>query len=624
MIRAALPTPVANVAAYLPEMAKRQPDVRAILAPREGLMNRARAASALEYEEASYAELDRLTAELAAGLAEVGIDRGDRVVLMVPPSIPFFALVFALFQAGVVPVVLDPGMGPSRLTACIERASPKAFIGVARAHLARLALGWGRGSVQTNVVVGALPRVLGAGAEREAISLEEVRLGGARVGRAKLADVEPDDVAAILFTSGSTGVPKGAIYTHGNFLAQVEAIRAMYDIAPGEIDLPTFPLFALFDPALGMTTVLPRMDFTKPGSVNADEIIAPIRRFGVTNMFGSPALLDRVASSHAARRGGPGEPLLPTLRRVITAGAAVVPRILESFARLLPPGARIHTPYGATEALPIATIDHTTLLTRTRPRTIAGAGVAVGRPVASVEVRILRIADDPIERFSDADCVARGEVGEIAVSGPQVTRSYFRDEPNTRLHKTLGPDGRLFHRVGDVGSIDEEGALWYAGRKAHRVEVAGRTYFSEQVEGPFNAQPAVRRTAFVGPSVNGRIVPTLCVEPLEPITSPRGPWVEQVLSVVRVRGAGRLAAGRFGLVDGRTSARMLRRWIDPALRRGVGGIVERFFVFERFPVDPRHNAKIHREELRAECARLLALGEGVGWEVLEATFGAPR
>jgi acyl-CoA synthetase (AMP-forming)/AMP-acid ligase II len=564
-------------------MARDRPDANAILAPRGGIANAVRSAGALAYEALSYRELDAHAAAYASGLGEVGLGRGDRVVLMVPPSLPFFALVFGMFEAGVVPVVLDPGMGVARLSRCIERAEPSGFIGTPRAHAARRALGWGAASVRTNVVVGGVLWGLVGGGGSRALSLSQLRALGERRGRQPLAQVSEDDVAAILFTSGSTGVPKGAVYTHGNFLAQVAAIRAMYGIAPGEVDLPTFPLFALFDPALGMTTVVPRMDFTKPRSVSGAEIVEPIRRFGITNMFGSPALLDRVAEDQGHRVVEGGPPLLPSLRRVITAGAPVSPRILEAFQRLLTPEARIHTPYGATESLPVATIDHRTILDETRGRTDAGEGICVGRPVESVTVAVLRITDGPRASFGDADVCAVGEIGEICVSGPQVTASYFRDDENTALHKMRDAEGRLFHRVGDVGWLDAEGRLWFCGRKSHRVVVGDRTYFTEKIEGPFNALPTVKRAAFVGPRCNGRVVPSLCIEPR----------VNELPPTVAAH-------------------------VPASMRVGEQAAIERFFLFDRFPVDPRHNAKIHREELRAACEAALARGEGATWEDLAA------
>src|SRR5262249_20725913 len=156
----------------------------------------------------------------------------------------------------------------------------------------------------------------------------------------------PDEVAAILFTSGSTGVPKGVVYTHAIFDTQVTMLRDIYGIETGEVDLCTFPLFALFGPALGMTCIIPEMDAPRPAKVDPKKIFSAIEDFGVTNMFGSPALIRRVGES----RFGPAK--LPTLRRVISAGAPVPARVLETFASRLEPGVQIFTPYGATESLP--------------------------------------------------------------------------------------------------------------------------------------------------------------------------------------------------------------------------------------------------------------------------------
>src|SRR5262249_39591179 len=172
-----------------------------------------------------------------------------------------------------------------------------------------------------------------------------------------------DETAAILFTSGSTGVAKGAVYTHGIFAAQVESLRRTYGIAPGEVDLPTFPLFGLFGPALGMTEVLPGMDPTRPAQVDPRTILQTVKHYGVTNLFGSPALVRRVALAPEAR----GQ-TLPSLRRVISAGAPVPAKVIAAFRALLPKGVQVHTPYGATEALPVASIGSDEVLGETAKR----------------------------------------------------------------------------------------------------------------------------------------------------------------------------------------------------------------------------------------------------------------
>lgn len=547
----------ANVATHLARMAADRRDALAIAVPVHGAL-----AGRDRYARTSYGALDAAASEIAAGLGRLGIGKGSRVALMVPPRLELFELVFALFRAGAVPVMIDPGIGLPSLAACLGRARPTAFVGVPRAHAARVALGWARGSNRTNVVVG--PRAFAAAFG--ASTLDEVRAAG-RGAPAPKDEVGPDDEAAVLFTSGSTGVPKGAVYRHRNFVAQVEAIRAMYDIRPGEVDLPTFPLFALFDPALGMTTVVPDMDATRPASVEPAKIAAAVSDFGVTNMFGSPALLDTV-SRWAAPRGH----VFSTLRRVISAGAPVAPRILARFARCLPPGARIHTPYGATESLPIASIDHVEVLGETQAETARGRGICVGRPVPSARVEIIRVEDAPVPRWDDALRVGRGEVGEITVGGPQVTTHYERAPEETARHKIrvgAGDAEPILHRTGDVGYLDARGRLWYCGRKSHRVETERGPRYTEMVEGPFNAHPDVRRTALVPVPRAKDAEPVLCVE-LEPGTSPDD--ARRVVEELRAIGAAHEACRD----------------------------VERFLVHEGpFPVDIRHNAKIGREKLAA-------------------------
>ena len=572
----------ANVAEHLPRMANARPHALAIVMP----LPKARGAKR-RYQNVTFAQLEERSNAMAEGLRQIGITKGTRAVLMVRPSLPFFALTFALFKVGAVPVMVDPGMGTRNLGACLGRARPEAFIGVPEAHAARVALGWARSTVRTNVIVGSRGLAMLFGPWMH--TLDSVERRGLSV-HSEIERVRIEDTAAILFTSGSTGIAKGAVYSHGNFLAQVEAIRTMYRIEPGEIDLPTFPLFALFDPALGMTTVLPEMDFAKPATVDGANIAEAIGDWGVTNMFGSPAVLDRVA------RWGEGRGIrFDTLRRVISAGAPVHPRILERFRKLLPKEARIHTPYGATEALPIATIDDKTILGRgidaaspeqegTRTGTDAGEGICVGKPVPSADVQIIQIRDEPIETMSDELRVGRGVIGEITALGPQVTTHYFGDEASTRAHK-MSDGGRVRHRVGDVGYFDPQGRLWFCGRKSHRVEWKGETYFTEQVEGPFNAHPHVLRSALVKGTFVGLDLPDepalfLFVEPLDDDI-----WRREAAPV-----------GRFGLpTSSLTHAleRVRERYELPPMT---------FRITRKLPVDPRHNAKILREVLAREAA----------------------
>lgn len=535
-----------NIAARLSDVARERPDAPAMQIP-----------NGSAWTMVTYRELDAESDAIAAGLDAAGIGPGVRTVLMVKPSREFFALTFGIFKAGAVPVVVDPGIGLKSLAQCLAEAEPEAFIGIPAAHAARIALRWARGTLTKHVTVGR--RWFWGGP-----TLDTIRKAGAARSDWQLRRTERDDVAAILFTSGSTGVPKGVVYTHGNFSAQVDMIRERYAIRPGEIDLPTFPLFALFDPALGMTTVVPDMDPRKPASVDPTKIIGAIERFGVTNMFGSPALLNtvgRYGASHGVR--------LPTLKRVISAGAPVPADVMERFLSMLEPDARVNTPYGATESLPVASIDSAEVLGETAAATARGAGVCVGRPVDGADVRIIAIRDDVIASWADVEELPAGEIGEICVAGPMVTRRYYGRDEQTALAKIEDPsvEAGFRHRMGDLGYKDEHGRVWFCGRKKHRVTRGpGDTLFTIPCEGVFNAHPQVYRTALVGVGPADAQRPVLCVErdpDVDPV--PEATLIEELQALAQTTGH------TVGIAD--------------------------FLVHPGFPVDIRHNAKIGREKL---------------------------
>lgn len=550
-----------NIAAALPRLARERPDRVAMRCPGRG----GRYASAL-----TYAQLDARSDAIAAGLAKHGVTRGTRTVVMVRPTPEFFLLMFALFKAGAVPVLVDPGIDRRALKRCLGEAQPQAFIGVPLAMFAKTLLGWAT-SARVRITTGARAWFADA-------TLADVERDGAGAGT-QLADTAPDDVAAILFTSGSTGVPKGVVYRHRHFVAQIAMMREAFGITPGGVDLPTFPPFALFDPALGVTSVIPDMDPTRPASADPRKLHEAIKRFDVDQLFGSPALM-RVLAEH-------DEPL-PTLRRVTSAGAPVPPDVVAKMLALLPDDARFWTPYGATECLPVSVIEGRELLAL-RTRTEQGAGTCVGRPVPPNVVRIIHVDDGPIAEWSDVLPAQGGLVGEITVAGPTATDSYFNRDAQTALSKIRErlDDGseRIVHRMGDLGYFDGEGRLWFCGRKSQRVVLAdGGTLCTEQVEPVFNTHPDVLRTALVGVGPKGAQTPVLVYE----LKSNVG-------------------RGRFDTSD--------------ELRRIGKGLVHtaKVAVFLRypgaFPVDIRHNAKIGREKLAAWAAKQLpspsAEGEGV-------------
>ena len=560
-----------NIAASLPRLAREHPDRVAIRCPGRGG----------RYDVAlSYAQLDARSDAIAAGLAKHGIARGIRSVVMVRPTAEFFLLMFALFKAGAVPVLVDPGIDKRALKQCLDEARPEAFIGIPLAQAARVVLGWAR-AARVRITTGKRAWFADA-------TLAQVERDGAdmlsKTDGPRPLDTQPDDIAAILFTSGSTGVPKGVVYRHRHFVAQVDMLRATFGMQAGGIDLPTFPPFALFDPALGLTSIIPDMDPTRPAGADPRRLVAAIERFGVTQLFGSPALM-RVLADHGAA--------LPTLRCVTSAGASVPADVVAKMQALLPDDARFWTPYGATECLPVAAIEGRELLTL-RERTEQGAGTCVGHPVAPNEVRIIHVSDDAIEHWSDALLVKGSLVGEITVAGPSATDAYFNRDAMTRLAKireplpslplagegwgkgasAASPGERIVHRMGDLGYFDAQGRLWFCGRKSQRVVTARETLCTEQVEPVFNTHPDVHRTALVGIGERGAQAPVLCVE--------------LNAGVARAEQA-RIAEELQHLGEG---------FVHTAK-------VETFLFHPRFPVDIRHNAKIGREKLAAWVAKQL-------------------
>ncbi|MBE9537050.1 MAG: AMP-binding protein [Proteobacteria bacterium] len=533
-----------NIAAHLPEMASSQPDTPAIYFPVRG-----------DYTSYTFRQLDLESNRIALGLESIGIKRGVRTALMVKPGLEFFTLTFALFKLGAVPVLIDPGMGLKNLKKCLAEAEPEAFIGIPQAHIARLLLGWGKDTLKILLTVGR--NLFWGGSTLEKVS-GQVPEGSSY----HMAETGEDDRAAILFTSGSTGIPKGAVYSHGNFAAQVEALKKLYNITPGEIDLPTFPLFALFAPALGMTSVIPEMDFTRPGSVDPVKIISAIKRFNITSMFGSPALINRVGSY-----GKEKEIKLPTLKRVISAGAPVPSVVMERFSEMLEGGAEIFTPYGATEALPVCSIGSREILEKTRQLTEEGKGVCVGKAVDNIRLEIIKISDGPIEKWSE-DLKARpGEIGEIIVKGAQVTKTYYNRSGSTELAKIEdGSYGSFFHRMGDLGYIDEVGRIWFCGRKSHRVGTAKGELYTVPCEAIFNTHRDVFRTALVGIGKPGKMEPVLCVETEKAVATSEHERIKKEL----------LEIGR-----------------GYDITRNIRSIL----FHPAFPVDIRHNAKIFREKL---------------------------
>lgn len=552
----------ANVSRFIAEQAAQRPLATAVIEQRTGA-------------SITFGELAQRVENVAFGFTQVGISNGAHTILAVKPGIDFVVCVFALFRAGAVPVVVDPGMGKRSLLKCIAQAEPSALVGIPLAHALSLRYRGAFRSVKHRVTVGR--RWLWGGA-----TLRELQ--SRTVTGSNPASTHWHDTAAILFTSGATGDPKGVVYHHGVFVEQVRMIQQAYGIQPGEVDCACFALFGLFSIAMGVTVVLPDMDFSRPASADPARIAAAIADHKATMAFASPAVwraLTPWLESNNQR--------LETLRRVLIAGAAVPHATLAQLKPRIAEGGEIFTPYGATESLPLASIGAAEVLGETRHDTCNGKGVCVGKPLPDVQVKVVQIVDGPVAALDETQDCAPGEVGEILVSSAVTTRGYYKNydadmrskiraDASEAAARTQGKvPSKLWHRMGDTGWLDDKGRLWYCGRVSHTVWTQQGPLFPEQVEGVFNNHNAVSRSALVGLGDKGAQEPVVVVE---------------------LHG---------GLPPGNDlKQRIETELLQMAQAHNLTRQVKRVLFHAGLPVDARHNAKIDREALAKWAARQMS------------------
>lgn len=531
-----------NIAATLQDVAKKYGEKPGLIEAKTG-------------RTLTFKELNELSDGYANYLHDRGVCAGDRVMLMVRPSADFICLTFALFKIGAPVILIDPGMGYKNLLRCIQRVQPKVLVGLPQALIFAKIYRKTFSSVQHFFCCGNSFGLLGANIRKQAVNC---------VGEYPVYKPGKEDLAAIIFTTGSTGPPKGVRYEHDLFSAQRGLIHDYYGIKAGDVDQPGFPLFALFSTSLGACAVIPDMDPTKPALVDPQKYIASIEKYGVSYSFGSPAIwnvINRYCKENNKK--------LPGLHKVLMAGAPVAGELLERTRAILSEEAQIFTPYGATESLPIVSIESREVIDQTWHQTQQGKGTCVGRPLPGMEIRVIEIADQPIAHIDQTHSLAANEIGEIIVSGNVVTKGYDNNDEETRLAKIGDPDnGRFWHRMGDTGYLDDSGRLWFCGRRAHRVCTEQSTMFSICTEAIVNVHSDVFRSALVavsGTTSQRNQRPAMIIEK----TKESSLNDEELLNQVRA-----LAAANPLTED-----------------------IELFFVHPSFPVDIRHNAKIFREKL---------------------------
>lgn len=534
---------VQNVATYLSSTAKERPDQPALVS----------GAVRPKFLPLSFSQLDRAVDGAVSELIKSGISAGDKTLLFVNPGPGLIIWAFALFRLGAIPVVIDPGMGVRSFLSCIQRTKPNAMVGISRAFwLSRL-----------------LPRSF-----RTVRSRYLVRPGFYTLNKKEEPSyipnaTSPDALAAIVFTSGSTGIPKGVRYLHRTFDAQINALQNVFGMEAGEVDLTTLPIFGLFNPALGITSVLPDIDPRRPAQTNPAKLVRSLLDYDVTTAFASPVIGKKVANECQNFRTS-----LNKIKRFFLAGAPVPPSLAEQLSQCIPHG-RVIVPYGATEALPVSSTDNSEI-SDYKSSTLEGKGSLVGTPIPGAKVRILDISHAPLPDYpEDFDGLEQGVVGEICVSGKMVTAGYDR-MPGATCDARFKIGKAEYHRMGDLGYIDEQKRLRFLGRKAECVRTANGLIETERCEPAISQLSFVQRCALIGLGESPRQEPSLVVEP--------------VRSQVR----------QFGEI-------VLRRKILEACQDFFPEFqIQRVFFEKKIPVDARHNAKIHRLALSRKWSRWVA------------------
>ncbi len=510
-----------------------------------------------EYDTLNFATADMESSRVAHGLEKIGFKRGMHTVFMVTPGTDFFSVLAGIMKVGAIPVLVDPGMGMRNLKKCLEEAKPEAFIGIPRAQLGRIIFGWGKKTLKINVTVG---KRLGWGG----YSIDEIKEIGSPSTYVVTDKPGPDDMIMLAYTSGNTGAPKGVVYTQRMLSSQLSFMKDAIGMKDGDAHLSTFPPFALYAPACGAPAIIPEMDATKPASADPRKLITAIKDYNCNSTFCSPALIEKIGRYCDAEGVK-----LDTLQTVVSAGAPARMSSLERFVNALNPEAEVLIFYGATEALPLTSIGSKELIRDTKKQTEEGGGVCVGMPVKDVDIAIVKITEEAIPTWSDKLRLPPNTIGEIVAKGPYVTKVYYNLPEHTRLAKIHDQaDGQIWHRMGDVGYLDDQGRLWMCGRKVHRVETDYGTFFSLPCEAVFNNHPKVDRSALVGVGMNGNTRPVMCVQLEKGIRL--GPNEKKQL----------------------TSELLSMAQVHEHTKD-----IKTILYHPNFPVDIRHNAKILREKL---------------------------
>jgi len=427
-----------NLASLLTESAARTPDAPAVR---------------LGEVELSYAELDERSARLATLLREKGLQQGDRVGVMLPNVPEFPVTYYGVLRAGGIVVPMNVLLKRREIAFYLEDSG------------AKLLLAWHGFAAEA--------RDGAADAGAEPIEVEPAAFAAALAEHEPSADVAAtaeDDTAVILYTSGTTGKPKGAELTHANLARNAEvSSRTTCEIAAGDVVLGALPLFHSFGQTVAMNaslrvgaclTLVPKFD---PG-----EALTTMQSDRVTHFYGVPTMYGALLHHPERERFDTS-----SLRTCITGGASMPVEVLRGFEEAF--GAKVMEGYGLSETSPVACSNH--------PDRERKAG-SIGTPIEGVEMQVVDEDDNP---------VAQGEVGEIVIRGHNIMKGYWQRPDATEEAMR----GGWFHS-GDMARTDEDGYFYIVDRKKDLIIRGGYNVYPREVEEVLYEHPKIREAAVLG------------------------------------------------------------------------------------------------------------------------------
>ncbi len=441
----------------------------------------------------SYQELERRADSFAAGLAGQGVAPGDRVVLALGNSLQYLVAYYGVLRAGavVVPHYTDARAEP--LAHVLNHSGATAAVVEGRVLRLLDGLGAGVPALQLVVRCGRGPVLKDPGALR-VVSAEQLEADGAVAAPGELVATGEDDLASIVYTSGTTGQPKGVMLSHGNLLANVRSIVDYLGLTASDRIAMVLPFFYVYGNSVLHTHVMAGGCIAQVGTMAfPGAVLEGIAKHRCTGLSGVPSTFERLR-----RFSGVGDHDLSSLRYVTQAGGPMGVELTRALRALLP-AADIIIMYGQTEAsarlsyLPPADLE----------RKLGSAGIAI----PGVELRVMD---------GDGEELPRGQVGEIVARGPNIMAGYWQDPEATA--RALRPEGL---RTGDLARMDEEGFLFIQGRESEMIKSGAHRVGPQEIEAAVARHPGVQECAVVGvpddllgEAIAAFVVPAEGAEPL--------------------------------------------------------------------------------------------------------------